>query len=319
MHREGPQPGMNRVRHEFDQAMKNRTDDRPTFTFVNLMSAHQPYMPPDFLRERLGIDPSYECPLHFHRAHYRGEKVYSDEEIRRLSLLYDGGVCHNDHLVGALLKTLRDTGMWENTIIIITSDHGENLGEHDHFDHCFAMYDQTLHIPLIIHDPSRFEPGSVDDQPTQLVDIFPTLMAITGDAAAHPTHGIDLRQPDGRRNRVMFGEYERPYQVLKHYHVDLERIDQTPWLKYFRRLRVVRDGEMKLIWAEDGRHEAYDLSRDAEEHHNIFDSDVHDNLIQLAGQLVERYGRDRLPPPDAATPKLGPETERRLKALGYID
>ena len=89
--------------------------------------------------------------------------------------LYDAEILHLDYILGRIIQDLKDQRLWKNTLLILTSDHGENFGDHGHVSHLFSLHESLTLIPLIVHYPDVFPPGTQNDSPVQLVDLFPTV------------------------------------------------------------------------------------------------------------------------------------------------
>ena len=94
--------------------------------------------------------------------------------------LYDGEIAYTDKWVGILMDFLKKQNLEENTLIVLTGDHGESLGDHDESTHGIFIYDATLHVPLIINYPAMFSPARVPSL-VRLIDIAPTILAILGE------------------------------------------------------------------------------------------------------------------------------------------
>jgi len=216
--------------------------------------------------------------------------------------------------VGELLAALRQGGLYEDSVIIITSDHGENLGDHGHFDHVFSLYNSTLRVPLLVRLPRGQRAGTVRTDPVQLVDIFPTIAAIVGFDAGRVA-GRDLLGPPSPSERPILAAYDYPMQALAVFPAT-ER--ESPALDRFRRrLRSIQIGSSKFIWGSDGRNELYDLADDPAEGRNrvAADPEAARRLDAALQQAIRKWknappGPGQIPTPDAAT-------QERLGALGY--
>ncbi len=116
--------------------------------------------------------------MHLYDPHYpyRPPEPYSREYA---SQPYDGEIAFADEQVGRLLRFLKDKGLYQNTVIVLSGDHGESLGEHGEKTHGFFIYNVTMHVPLIIHLPGNPATQTVAD-PVSLVDLMPTVLAATG-------------------------------------------------------------------------------------------------------------------------------------------
>ncbi len=288
-------------------------DPRPAFLFVNLMEAHLPYLPP---RRFLG-DPWREG---WSQAELRAVNQHRLEdllpgarrtprEMEGLRLLYEAEVSFADHLVGHLALELERSGRLQNTILLVTSDHGENLGDHPPLDHQLGLYDTLVRVPLIIHGPGRVPAGVEDDRLISLTDVPDLLLPLAG-IGAREANGL----PDGARREAVFLEYDRPLPILEQIRDQLG-LDPTPW---DRSLAGVRTRQAKWIEASDGRHQAFDLEADPGERTNLALDDPAERFASLRARLEEGLLQRRRAHPSQRTTPLSPEAEERLRSLGYV-
>jgi tetratricopeptide (TPR) repeat protein len=242
------------------------------FAWVHLYDPHDPYEPPG----RYAVD-------------------YADRP-------YDGEVAWSDELVGRLLTALSDAGVAANTLVIVTSDHGEGLGDHDEAVHGYFIYETTLHVPLVVRGPG-VKAGTVVDAVTRSVDLFPTVMEMLGAGDRAPaTSGRSLAgafRGEPLRDEPSFAESLVP---LVHY----------GWSD----LRAVRDGRWKFILAP--KPELYDLERDPGELANLATREpararaMRDGLER---SLRAERTSTRSAPASASVP---PDLLEKLGALGYV-
>ncbi len=177
-----------------------KTEERPFFLFIHYWGLHAPYnCPQEYVKELQktsvsipsGIksfdfikNPKYKA---FYEQWTRKEKNFSDIITR-----HDGAIRHIDTQIGSIIDGLKAAGKLENTIIIITSDHGESLVEHGIlFDH-HGLYDASIHVPLIISFPPLLPQGKHVAGLVQHVDIVPTLLSLLGMKIDHPLEGYPL-------------------------------------------------------------------------------------------------------------------------------
>jgi arylsulfatase A-like enzyme len=157
--------------------------DTPFFVLIHTYEAHMPYSNRDFVEAEDGgrIGPSYE--LAFLDLVRNGEVVLTPEERGYIRALYDGDLLSSDRHVGRFLETLEDLGLRDRTVVVVTSDHGEEMG--DEFElfiggHGHSLRDNLLMVPLVIHDPTRaFREQRVDVQ-VRSIDVLPTVAELLG-------------------------------------------------------------------------------------------------------------------------------------------
>lgn len=313
--------------------------DAPFFLFLNYIEAHLPYEPPEALRENFlpdGVDGREAMSIDQDwTAYYAGLNRLTPHDFEVLNALYDAELALVSRAVGDLLDDLRERGVLENTTVILTSDHGENIGDHGHMDHAFNLYDSLLHVPFLVLGADVPE-AEVDPSPATSIDVFPTLLhAAQSSHRAAVSHGRDLLADWG-------DEGEAPEEWISHYFFPSQALSMFPpeqWQaadedhrerlsRFLRRLHSLRTREWKLIWSSDGRHELFDLAEDLLETKNV--AEAHPVVL---GEMIQRL-RDRLSAlrgaevPLEIDPHLNlgvrgfedldPETAAMLRSLGYV-
>ncbi|MGE0352461.1 MAG: sulfatase [Gemmatimonadales bacterium] len=225
---------------------------RPYFAFLNYFDAHRPYMPPREYRERFvtldgdGLFPRWE--------HADLDRMQAGE-VAWTNQLYDAGIAYLDTDLGRLLDSLADRGVLDNTIVIVTSDHGEHFGDHDRVEHMNSLYRQLLHVPLVIRYPPRVPAGTVVADAVSLVDLPATILRLAGAEEGGRLGGASLSRywtggPAGER--PIFAEFAQvegigPYSIV---------VPPYHYINWGDRKRPV---------------EVYDLNQDPLEAHNLAD------------------------------------------------
>ncbi|MGD8330448.1 MAG: sulfatase-like hydrolase/transferase [Acidobacteriota bacterium] len=251
------------------------------FAWVHLYDPHSPYEPPEPYASRYADAP------------------------------YDGEIAYTDDVVGRLRRVLEETGAAGNTLIVLTADHGEGLGDHGEDGHAYFIYDSTMHVPLILWAPGVVPAGVVARGGASVVDIYPTVLSLLGvaappalGAAGDPdlgggVTGVDLTprltDPDAA-GTAAYAESLIPYLDMG-------------WSE----LRALVDGNYKYIAAPEP--ELYDLAADPGETDNLVDVDVEraDAMAEQLAALVE--GDDVTAVTGAA---VDPDNVAALQALGYL-
>lgn len=307
--------------------------DQPFFAFVNYVEVHGPYRPPEPYRSRLlqakrgrALLPS--AMKRKAAGFYLDPKSISAAEFAVLSDLYDGEVAYVDALVGGLIDELEAEGRLANTLLVITSDHGENLGDHGHFRHVFNLYNSTVRVPLVMVLPGGKRAGEVREEAVSLVDLFDTILAAAGGDARTNSRGRDLLADPASLGGTVFAEYYYPLQALGLFDEKIREKHHEVLKPHLRRLRSVESEGWRLIWSSDGRHELYHLESDPGELRNRSGDaetrSVRTRLEGLLAEYVERAGGPR-PLPEGASKRaigafgdLDPETADQLRELGYL-
>ena len=289
--------------------------ERPFFAFFNFNEPHSPYEPPAIEREELVADETPESATNDWRRHFTGIHPLGHAELTRISELYDAEIRYADRLVGDVVAALRQAGRLDDTVLIVTSDHGENLGEHGMVDHVFSLYETTVRIPLLVRFPGVFPAGERVDEAVQIVDVYTTLASLAGLEAAGG-EGIDLRKADEHTQRSVLLSYAYPRQALRTLGAAGE---QHPGLAPYRHgLLAVREGDRKLILRDDGTTLLYDLAADPGEEVDLSDQEPEqrERLRRRIASLRGAAPKD-LEARSAPSMEVDAETLEELRALGY--
>ena len=250
----------------------------PVFVWLHLFEPHDPYTPPEPYLSRYAGRP------------------------------YDGEVAYADELVGRFRTGLEEREILDRSLVILTGDHGEGLGQHKEGFHGFFVYDSTVHVPLIVRPPFPDLAGKVVAEPVSHVDLLPTILEIAGLPVPAHAQGRSLWPllEDARDGGAEDGEeaavYSESMYPLVHY----------GWAP----LRSLRTGTWKLIDAP--RPELYDLAADPGERENVVlqERRLYRRLKGRLDALVERIES----PADGQGGRadVDEESVRQLEALGYL-
>ena len=296
-------------------------DDRPWFAFVNLMEAHQPYIPPRKYRARMMDEAAVQRSYRQNRGPAAwwgfvfGFFDYSEYDLDVLGGTYDATLAELDDLFHGLVQELDRRGLADDTVVVLTADHGEHLGEHHLLDHQYALYQPVLHVPLVVRAPGRIEPG-VDARPVMNFDLHPTLLELAGLAPAAGTiDALSLLRPDVERERISMhpATFPVPFRHARQHDPDF---DLTP---FRRRFEALRRGELKLIRSSLGERELFDLAADPAETEDLSTVDrsrTREIDARLTSWRNERPRRER---ERESAPTLSEQQRRRLRALGYAE
>ena len=267
-----------------------RTDgDRPFFLVVHFMDPHDPYM--DGARTGRGYTH------HLLRTHDRASMV---DDLRRA---YVGDIDFMDTHLGHLLDGLDERGLYEDALIVLTADHGEEFLEHGDLDHGQSVYEELIRVPLLVKLPHEAAANVVDERVARHIDIAPTLLSLANLAPPASMQGRALLADDGSplddRPQLAFAETNLQGRAL------VSVVSGT--------LKYIRDGS-------DGepvsREELYDLAADPTETRNLLGERPED--AEALAVLVETFlDRDAGISPDEAA--ISSSMTDQLRALGYVD
>lgn len=291
--------------------------ERPFFMYVHYSEPHWPYRPPRNYNRYLPDGVSSRMAKQINQdpwQYFVDPASMGGEDFEILTALYDGEITYLDTCIAEVLGWLGDSGLLDETMVIITADHGENIGDHRMMGHQYCLYDTLLHVPLIIHYPRGEGAGARIAHQVQTLDILPTILAMLGDATqgmGSSLQGLDLWSSS--RHDFAIAEWEAPDLTTFH-----ERFPGVDVSKYDRALKMIRTDRYKYIWASDGNHELYDLQADPNEARNVLGEcpEVADNLDGLLSEWLASF--DAAIPSDDA-PEFDEEVKDRLRALGYLE
>ncbi|RMH03699.1 MAG: hypothetical protein D6702_05265 [Planctomycetota bacterium] len=276
---------------------------QPFFLYVQYIDPHTPYSPPEDLINEGGQEP-VSLPAQFIDKNAPPYPLSSyeaapPEVLAGLSRLYDAEVRYVDREIGRLLNRLAERGLLEDTIVVVTADHGEELYDHEQWLHGQSLFDELVRVPLIVAGPGVAR--QVVEEPVELIDLLPTAAGWSGAEIHFPIQGRDLGPilagGGGDPERVVFSERQGAYP-----------------------LHAVRRGRDKLIritspdgpvWLQ------YDLGRDPGERRNLAaEGGPAAELRELLERTVAAAGA--LLGERAAKVEATGAAADELKALGYI-
>lgn len=302
-------------------------DRRPFFFFVNYVEAHLPYSAPEpwrsqFLRgpltPRLAAVTSADASDVVFQLMGTDQKL-TEEELQRIGELYDAGLAYQDFRLRELVGTLAQRGLLDDTLLVIVSDHGENLGDHGGLlSHAFSVHQTLVRVPLVVRLPALFPRGAHIPGPVSTLSIFATLLAaahVDPDSAWPPAAGpLPLGEADGRRHAV--SEYGLPVYELG---LLANEARGTDIRRFAVRQRAVQDASHKLVLPSEGPARLYDLAQDPAEDHPL-EAGGRDEAERLAHLLGEKLSTS---PGAARSSTPGPggldaATRDALRALGYV-
>ncbi|MCX7974802.1 MAG: sulfatase-like hydrolase/transferase [Candidatus Aminicenantes bacterium] len=244
--------------------LKNQRN--PWFAFIHLWDPHQPYNPPEPFKSQFSQD------------------------------LYSGEVAYVDNQIGRLISYLEEQRLLEQTIIIITGDHGESLGEHGESTHGYFAYNSTLWVPLIIIGPS-IKPGRISDYVFH-IDLFPTISELINGSKLKNCQGISL------------------LPLIKGKKLPKRQVYFESLYAYYNRGWAPLKGffEPPFKFLDCPLPEFYDLKNDFNEKNNLVAqiklNEYRRQLEQLEKKLTNPLKKER--------PLIEPETLEKLRSLGYV-
>ncbi len=301
----------------------------PFFVLANLMETHLPHNPPLPLRRRLfnsSFPPSkFKEEKKFFEArikHMVGVEKFQEEDWEILKELLDMEIAYVDRELRRMISFLKKYKLWDKTIFILCSDHGDNYGEHDLISHVFCLYDTLIKVPLILRFPEVFEGGKEISTQVQLHDLFPTILKLCGvpdesfPSYIHRPSFLELED-----ERFTFAFSEMPDQREENLIKKILEYDPTFAIKELGTpATCIRTLQYKYIKYQSGKEEFYDLEKDPEETQDLSKQKIPEK-IHLKERL-QNWLKEKSPFPQTSyKPAPSPKEEelkRKLQALGYF-
>jgi len=247
--------------------------DDPFFAWIHYFDPHSPYDPPAPFKTR-----------------YTGRE-------------YDGEIAYTDKIIGELLTALKEQNLIQKTLVVLTSDHGEGLGEHKEKTHGIFIYDSTLRVPLIFYNPQIFPQHRIITDPASLIDVMPTVLDLMG--FSHPSNiqGKSLKS-------ALFGQ-EFSHQEYFYIESVAAMLDRN-WAP----LQGIRTEQWKYILAPIP--ELYDIKRDPQELKNIIEKnpETAKKLKDKLNEIIEDHSSSYAT--QAYHAEMDKETREKLGSLGYV-
>lgn len=285
----------------------------PWYAHVILMSMHGHYdqYPPEWNEQVFtDVPPGGERTFPFLESKFDGTggipsylRMGDHQDAGEYVNRYDRALRRVDALLGAFFARLAEAGVLDDTLVVLTADHGESLGDHDHFGHGGLLYDHLVRVPLALRLPGRVPAGATWSDPVELADIVPTVLGFVGLPPADGLDGIDLS-----------GHLERGTRPPP-------RLVTSAWHHEGRWCFMVRSARHKLMRDTEGeRTSLYDLERDPREREDLLaagraPAEVLAPLRERLQALVADYQAVPVEEPEV----LSAEAQEALRALGYLE
>lgn len=253
------------------------------FLFLNFMDAHLPYYPPEEYRKKhTDVDPKNIC----HKAHRHNAGI-EKADFDALNSLYDAEVDYLDDQLGELFEMFEQRDLMEDTVFVIVSDHGENLGEDEMSGHQFSVSEQLVSVPMIVKAP-ELEEGTIEEQ-VELRQLYEMVPRLAGIEEGEISYGTDYA----------LGGYQRP-------DLDINKIPDEKKNEFNKRLSFVRTPEKKLVRTES-EEVVEDKMIDLETGEEV---DIEDKFVQEIEKINEAE--------EGNTDVDEEHVKERLEELGYM-
>lgn len=283
--------------------LREHRDER-FFLFLHSYEIHAPYRAAEQYR-KLFVDPAFAGDFkprpHVLKKVREGRRRLSDEEVRYAIDLYDAGIRQADARLGRFFDALAEDGILDETIVIVTSDHGEEFLEHDSVGHWQLFYRPNLHVPFLLRLPGGAEKGRRIEDVSEHIDILPTVLELLGLPAHPPVYGRSWA------SAVRGGPSPEPRPALAWSARPMED----------GRRSVIADGHQLIVDTTSETASLYDLRADPTAQHDVAAAkpEVRDRLL---AHWKEWESKEENAWPEDSEP-FSPHLRRSLEALGYLE
>ena len=286
-------------------------DGDPVFVWIHFMETHSPYVPPAEYRERfLDADISTGRIWEINDSLHTEPETLTDREVAIISDLYDASLRYLDDQIARLFDGLVERGLWDESVVAFTADHGEQFREHDEMTHCSEPWEEGVHVPLL------FRVGDEDltniERVASTIDIAPTLLDFAFDDPNPPTeyHGLSLRP-------ILRGEESIPEDRIV-FSQDASQEGRN--LDLGNRITGCRSRNWKYITSVEPAvtDKLFYLSDDPAEQSNVA-SEYPDVVAEFSERVQRHYELDAYADYSIVDAVDTGQVSQRLQALGYLD
>ena len=312
--REGRNTNVDNVVKE-SLAWIDRHKDARFFTYIQTIDPHVPYSPPKEWRKKYW-DRGYKGPISPRStgnqlADIKTKKMeVSDQDKRYLEALYDGEVSFNDHHFGELIAGLKARGLYDDTLIVLISDHGEEFWEHGSVGHGHSLFEEMIHSPMIVRFPGKVASGRRIPHVVSMVDLAPTLYDVLGVKPSAGLEGVGFSDTfDGVGDphpRIAISDFL--------YRKKSVRVGRYKWIT------AGRDGALYDIYTDPGD------KKDLHNKHGLGHALVRGHLGVFMGAddksrwwRATRSASPRVEIEADMLDEIDPELQAQLEAMGYVE
>lgn len=272
----------------------------PFFVYMHFIDPHDPYRPPDEYAEL-----------------YKGnlKKRSYDDKMQQFINRYDGEIKYLDTELGKFFSWLKEQSLYENTMIIIVADHGEQFMEHGNHRHGFKLFNDEVHVPLLIKSDERGESGTEISDTVSTIDIFPTIMDRIGLPTPTLYQGVSLLAEDALSNRAgVFSEIRRHFNLKAVVSVDGQKL----MLKAPLPARDSIGPDLSKEWKDIETVGVFDRFADYAEVKPLENTALTASMQTLFDSVYQAARRVKTDSAPAQNKEISDSTLEKLKSLGYL-
>jgi arylsulfatase A-like enzyme len=315
--------------------------EQPLFMFINMMETHLPYYPPSkaidrwvpyLKRDREARDFIQKFNLQSYRWVAPMIEPFNELQKAVISDMYDAEVAYQDRQLRKVFRYLKRSGQLDNTMVVVVSDHGESHGEHNFMGHAFVIYNELVHVPLMIHYPEMFPAGKRVQHNVSTRRVFHTILEAAGieyEVNERPAHDLSLtRSLDGPENEPpdeqVVAEAYPPLNFINVMEMNNPEAIEPFRVRMMR--RAIFDGGCKLMTVNEQPDEFFDFYADPLETRNLLDNPLgyENQILRLERALADfvtmaESQRTGIAAGHTIDYSNDPELLERLRGLGYIE
>lgn len=276
---------------------KYKSNGKPLFLFFHTYEIHSPYFPPDEYKKIFGDFQSEFVPSSENLKKFVGAaSKLKKEDIEFIQAMYDAGVRYTDDQLRMAFDSLKEMGILDNCLLVITSDHGEEFGEHGGLMHRGLLYRELIQVPLIVAG-NGVKKGLVDQRLVSVADIAPTILSYLGLQVNMAFSGNDILRPDPSDNgaeALVVSQFGNLYYSV--------RTDQ--W-KY-------------ILNTKTGKEQLFEVKKDPDELKNV--AVINPQTCQLLNRKLSSWKKQQAPMTLGAKPRVKEDEGhiKKLRSLGYV-
>jgi len=300
----------------------------PIFAYTTLLHPHTPYGPPRWCIDKVfkgrKVDNlAFKIQRDMHEW-VNGDLGDVDSSISDMKMLYEAEMVYADHLLKEFVGSLKSEGLFDNTILVVTSDHGELFGEHGQLNHGATVWEEIYRLPLFIHSPKFFPEGAKYNGLSSGLDIMPTILDMVGcyDESNDEISmdGISLLN---KPNLERFLVIDSPPMVLP------ERLKKYPKavIKGSIFFRAIRTSKYKFLWQSNGQTFLFKINDKEDPQSSILEqnielaSNLSKDMLKYYRSIDSKFDINVYPinmGSTAAKKMTNPIIQKELKKLGYM-
>jgi arylsulfatase A-like enzyme len=298
-------PVMEKLTTEWLSQRSGEDRQKPFFVFLHLYDVHFDFIPPEPFDQM--FNPDYDGPVD--GRDFVDSDLYNPDmdprDYEQLLSLYDGEIRLTDHHLGRVLDHLRTSGELDNTIVVVTGDHGEEFFEHGRKGHRMTLFEEVVRVPLIIRYPPRIPAGTVVDDQVRLMDVSATILDLAG---VDPPSEFGMRLDD-----VRFCPLNLMTRVEQRPNVP----DVASYGELHDTIFSIRMPTLKFVYHPDRDYgELFDLETDPSEQNNLYYEKPEESAVLK--EKIRSFREGNRGSRSAQPHEMDEEQIKRLRSLGYI-